>query len=157
MNDMLGFTQAKPSSHANDLVDSQFAEDGYPLSTLGQSSLHQSVVYDGLSDNPVPDENEQTTYEGEEEEDAEETLLTPHPKHSPSTRNIFTAPVERILRALVDWSKGPQPPRLYSIKAIFEGLQIAPVLYLHRCTSKRFRLWLLMFLCVLWALTFLAT
>ena len=160
---MVGFTDAQRSSHANNPHDSDFVEDGYPLSTLGQPSLDQNVTDGEISDASAFCQNEMSIYGGgeeeeeeEEEADAEEILLTRCLNHPPSTRNVFAAPLERTFRALAEWMKGPQPPRIYTIEPVFSRLQLAPVHCLRRLTSKRTRFWLLTGFCALWTLPFLA-
>ena len=150
---MGGFADEKPSSPANHPLDSESAEDSYPMSTLAPSSLHPNSTYSARSDAAVPYGNERESHA----EEVEEALLTRHPSPLPPPQNVFTAPLKRIFWTLGKWIKGPQPPRRYNIKPVFPWLQIAPVLHLHRLTSKKTRFWLLISFCLLWGLAFLGT
>lgn len=135
----------KPSSPANIPLQSEPAEDSYPMTTLGSSSPYPNFTDNGLSDYII-----RQTHEAE----IEETLLPLHPKHPTPTQSIFTAPLKRAFRAFGK-SLRPQAPRPHTIRPVFRQLQIAPILYLQRATSRKTQFWLLISFYLVWGLILL--
>ena len=145
-----GLADEKPSSHANVPPDNEYAENSHPVSTLGSSSLYPSFTNSGFSDTLAPYVDLRETHE----EAFEETLLPLHSRHPPAMQNIFTAPIIRAFHAFGK-SLRPQPPRPHTIRPVFRQLQIAPILYLHKATSKKTQFWLLVGFYLVWGLLFL--
>lgn len=64
-------------------------------------------------------------------------------------------PVRRVSKAVVNWAKGPQPPRIYTINPIFPIVQEAPIKLLDAfLPKKKQRLVLLLGFYFCWILTF---
>jgi len=65
--------------------------------------------------------------------------------------------VKRVGIAIVKWSKGPDPPRIWKITPILPKIQTAPIVILDRYLPKqKHRFWLLMACCFCWAVCFVA-
>ncbi|KAK4964908.1 hypothetical protein LTR66_012201 [Elasticomyces elasticus] len=63
--------------------------------------------------------------------------------------------LKRISRAVVNWVKGPDPPRPYRIQPWFPSVQHAPLMLLDRYAPKRMQKFgLLVAVCALWLLSF---
>jgi hypothetical protein len=65
------------------------------------------------------------------------------------------SPLKRLSSTVVNWVKGPQPPRIYKIDPIFPSIQHAPLNLLDRYAPKRMqRFWLLFVFYICWILSF---
>jgi len=64
-------------------------------------------------------------------------------------------PVQRTSRAVYEWSKGPQPPRIWKIRPIYPNIQTAPLKLLDRFFPKRrHKAVVLIVFYLLWVFTF---
>ncbi len=82
---------------------------------------------------------------------------TPNPSQSPKAlaflRYLLPPRLRQLCSTSSSWIKGPQPPRPYKIKPIFERAQTAPMRLLHRWVPQRHqRVLLLASYFVLWLL-----
>ena len=64
-------------------------------------------------------------------------------------------PLRKVARAVLAWSKGPDPPRIQKISPFFPSIQEAPIRLLDRFAPKRkHKAGLLIFFYFCWILTF---
>ena len=114
----------------------------------GIKDANTGHVTSNLSFNPSEHQNPQAQEEG--------LLITPFNSLIPHRQTSKNSTV-RVYHGLLDWVKGPQPPRAFKIQPILPQLQKAPLVVLHKYfPSRRQKRWLLIVSYVLWIALFLS-
>lgn len=67
-----------------------------------------------------------------------------NPERDASLADRIPRPLRRFEAAVVDWVKGPKPPRIWKIKPFFPQVQEAPLRLLDRYASKTWQRFLLL-------------
>lgn len=120
-------------------------------------SYHDDTPRDSLDANPTYDgtaDIENLQVRSHSDSTNARDFTAKHNWLEPVARRIPT-PIKKTSLALFTWVKGPDPPRQWTIKPIFPGLQTAPLTLLDRwCPKQVQKIWLLIAFYLLWILTF---
>jgi hypothetical protein len=87
-------------------------------------------------------------------DDEDDSAISPLATTQTRRRNLFR-PVKRVYRVVINWTAGPDPPRIYHINPIFPRIQHAPIQLVRRfAPKKRQKFILLVAFYFLWLLAF---
>jgi hypothetical protein len=134
----------------------------YPMVDLENGRSSKADINDDAkshyfeSESPPHQECNQGDGTMEDGGDESETLLLPDDVQNHTSR-LRKRPnvIHRLLNAIVEWAKGPNPPRPYKIEPYFPRFQKAPIRLLDKyLPSRSSRVWAFLVFTCLWIIAF---